>query len=274
MNKKHYLFRLAAGAALCAFFLLRPASAGVWDKKTDIRLSHPVELPGRVVLPSGEYVMKLYDSPSQRHIVQVFNKEQNHVYATIQAIPTQRPEPAERTLIAFYETPGNQPMFIRHWFYPGDTIGQEFVYSQDRAKYIASLSGSSVPATDGERQFRERPRSEAAAMNRQEPERLPEVAQANPPARQEPRDEPQAEVSDAAPAVAAAEPVPAPAPEPAPEPSPEPAPQAQPADPGAAQTTERDVLPETAGFGVGIGLAGISLLAAAATVRATRNRRW
>lgn len=271
MTRKNYLFPLAAGAALCAFFLLRPASADVWNKKTDIRISHPIELPGSVVLPSGEYVMKLLDSPSNRHVVQVFNKEQNHVYATIHAVPTQRQQPAERTIIALYETPADQPMFIRHWFYPGDTIGQEFVYSRDRAKYIANLSGSTVPATDGERQLRARPTSEAAAMTQQEPERQPQIAQATPPVRQQPLDEPQAQPDDD-PAAAA----PGPAPEP--EPSPEPAPQAQPAQPqsspaDAEQTAQRDVLPETAGVGVGVGLIGISLLAAAATVRATRNRK-
>lgn len=271
MTRKNYLFPLAAGAALCASLLLRPASADVWNKKTGIRTTHPIELPGNVVLPSGEYVIKLLDSPSNRHVVQVFNKEQNQVYATVHAIPTQRQQPAERAIIALYETPADQPMFIRHWFYPGDTIGQEFVYSKDRAKYIANLSGSTVPATDGERQLRQRPTSEAAAMTQQEPERQPQIAQATPPVRQETLDEPQTQ-PNVDPAAAA----PAPAPEP--EPSPQPSPQGQPAQPQSSavdteQTRQRDVLPETAGVGVGLGFIGISLLAAAAKVRATRNRK-
>ena len=112
MKQRNYCVPLLA--VLSVFVVVRPAMADAWNKKTDVRFSHPVELPGRVVLPSGEYVMKLLDSPSQRHIVQVFNKEQNHVYATIHAIPTERPEPAERTILTFYETPADQPMFIRH----------------------------------------------------------------------------------------------------------------------------------------------------------------
>lgn len=268
MKKRNCVFPLLAGAAACAFFLLRPATADVWNKRTDVRFSQPVELPGRVVLPSGEYVMKLLDSPSQRHIVQVFNKEQNHVYATIHAIPTQRPEPADHTIITFYETPASEPMFIQKWFYPGDTVGQEFVYPKDRAHYISSLSGTKVPTTPNEdRELISRSTSEAKAMTEQEPAHEPLVAQARPPAAQ-----PQP-VNEPAPAPeAAAEPAPAAA-QPAPEPAPEAVPQAQPADThsGVSQRAEETQLPATAGSGAAFGLGGALLLAAAATVRAARS---
>lgn len=273
MKQRNYCVPLLAGAALCALVLVRPAAADVWNKKTDVRFSHPVELPGKVVLPSGEYVMKLMDSPSQRHIVQVFNKEQNHVYATILAIPAERQEPAERTILTFYETPASQPMFIRHWFYPGDTVGQEFVYSKDRAKYIANLSNTSVPAREGRQELSARRTQEAVAMNQQEPAAAsePEVAQVAAPA---PEVTAADGVDDADAAAAAAA-------EPAPEPAaaePEPDDQAQPGEAAAspsaaAQTTPRETLPATAGIGGAVGLAGVVLLSASGLVRGARKRK-
>lgn len=258
MTKRNYVFPLVATAALCAFFVMRPVTAGVWDKRTDVRFHQPVELPGRVVLPSGEYVMKLLDSQSQRHIVQVFNKDQDRVYATIHAIPTERPEPADRTIINFHETPATQPLFIRNWFYPGDTVGQEFVYTKDRARYISSLSGS--PVTSEDKGLMERPTQEAAAMNQQEPARGPEVAQSIPPAEDIPAKEPE---------LAQAQPLPQDLDEP--EEAAEEPETPQGSSPTTAQVSPE--LPETAGYGPSFGLGGALLLTVAALVKKGRAGR-
>jgi hypothetical protein len=58
-----------------------------WNKKTVVTFSQPIEIPGGVVLPAGAYIFKLLDSSSNRHIVQIFNQDQTHIYATILAIP-------------------------------------------------------------------------------------------------------------------------------------------------------------------------------------------
>jgi hypothetical protein len=131
--------------AAIAFLLVPAATADTWNKKTMVTFPEPVELPGRVTLPSGSYVMKLADSQSNRHIVQVLNKDENRVYATILAIPSERQKPAEKTIITFYETPVGYSSFIRNWYYPGDTIGQEFTYPKDRAMYIARAAKTNVP---------------------------------------------------------------------------------------------------------------------------------
>ena len=125
-------------AVLALTLILAPAAApDVWDKKTNVKFGEPVEFPGGVVVPPGGYVMKLLDSLSNRHVVQVMNADQNHVYATVFAIPTQRSEPADKTIITFYETPRGEPLFVHKWFYPGDTVGQEFPYPRGRTRYIA-----------------------------------------------------------------------------------------------------------------------------------------
>ena len=48
------------------------------------------------VLPAGTYVFKLMNPQSNRHIVQIFNKDQTKIYATILAIPNYRLKPKTR----------------------------------------------------------------------------------------------------------------------------------------------------------------------------------
>lgn len=114
------------GAALLAM-CGTAAKADEWNKKTIITFSDAVEIPGQV-LPAGTYVFKLLDSASDRHIVQIWTEDQRQIIATILAVPAQRPERSDHTTVTFDERPGDSPMAVRTWFYPGDTIGQEFVY--------------------------------------------------------------------------------------------------------------------------------------------------
>ncbi len=80
------LVTLLLGIAFVGAIFLPQAKADEWDKKTIVTFSAPVELPG-VVLPPGTYVFKLADSASDRNIVQVFNKNESHVFATVLAVP-------------------------------------------------------------------------------------------------------------------------------------------------------------------------------------------
>src|SRR2546430_16125787 len=79
--------------ALCMMFS-STASAQPWNKKTTVNFSAPVEIPGisAQVLPAGTYVFRLLDSLSDRNIVQIFNKNESHLYATILAIPNRSEE--------------------------------------------------------------------------------------------------------------------------------------------------------------------------------------
>jgi hypothetical protein len=130
--------------------LLAPqAKADEWDKKTILTFSAPVEVPGRV-LPAGTYVFKLLDSPSDRHIVQIYNKDENQLIATVLAVPDERLEARGKTVITFDERTSGSPEAVRAWFYPGNTIGQEFVYPHSRAQEIAKRSGQHVLSMRGE----------------------------------------------------------------------------------------------------------------------------
>ncbi len=83
--------------ALMGAVLTPAARADDWNRKTVITFSGPVEIPGVHltgwgVLPAGTYVFKILDSQSDRHIVQIFNKDETTVYATILAIPELSPQ--------------------------------------------------------------------------------------------------------------------------------------------------------------------------------------
>src|SRR6185436_15530845 len=124
------------------------ARADDWDRKTRVTFNGPVEIPGVHlagwgVLPAGTYVFKILDSLSDRHIVQIFNKDETIIYATILAIPNYRLQATDKTVVTFSERPAGEPEALRAWFYPGRNWGEEFVYP--KAKAIALAKAGNVP---------------------------------------------------------------------------------------------------------------------------------
>jgi hypothetical protein len=133
--------------ALAFLSALVPGTANAqdnnWNQRTYFTFSAPVELPGKT-LPAGTYLFKLVDSPSNRHVVQVFDKDEKTIHATILAIPAQRLEPSDEPEVRFMEVAANQPAAIRTWWYPGRTIGHEFIYPKEQALRLARGTSSTV----------------------------------------------------------------------------------------------------------------------------------
>src|SRR3984893_8672901 len=191
-----------ASVGMLGVALSSSARADEWNKKTVLTVSEPIQVPNQV-LPAGKYVIKLLDSPSDRHIVQIFNGDESQLQTTILAIPNYRIEPTGKTVFTFWETPPGQPKALRAWFYPGDNFGQEFAYPKSAAVQIAAVSHQPVPTTEAT-QAADMPSAAVTTTPPPAEEPRQEVAQAAPP----PQPEPQAE--------------PAPAPAPAAEPAPAP----------------------------------------------------
>jgi len=127
-----YKFKtLAVALLLAGTTMLQLAKADEWNKETTVTFSGPVAVPGQV-LPPGQYVFKLADSQSDRHIVQIFTEDQRQIRATILAIPASRLRPTDDTLITFEERPVGNPEAVKRWFYPGDLTGVAFVYPEDQ----------------------------------------------------------------------------------------------------------------------------------------------
>jgi hypothetical protein len=214
------------------------ANADEWNKKTYITINQSIEVPG-AILPPGRYVFKLLDSPSNRHIVQVMNDRENHVYCTNLAIPKERMEPADKTILTFYEVPGGGPEPVRSWFYPGDLIGQEFIYPKTRMAQIrAAMEKGRITVAQTTT------KTEVAPVVAAEQQKTEEKA------------EERTEVAEAAPA-----PTPSPAP-PVEEQAPPPAPPAE--QPAPAPAPE---MPHTSSNTIEIGLLGVMCLALAISFR-------
>ena len=180
--------------SLAALAFSASVKADSWNKKTIVTFSQPVEVPGSVVLPAN------------RHIVQIFNEDQTHIYATVLAIPNYRLRVTGKTVITFTERAAGEPQAIRAWFYPGDNFGQEFVYRKSRTVELAKQTNSPMPSeleseiTKPTKSLNEEPeadmkQSQSTAVN--PPEKEVEIAQAvePPPAKTTPT--PQEETADA-----------------------------------------------------------------------------
>jgi len=139
---------VCCAAALTA--LLAPnALADEWNKKTILTFSGPVQIPG-ATLPAGSYVFKLADLAGNRHVVQVFDKDEKKIYTTLMAIPNERLDPTDKPVVLFSERATGSPQAVKVWYYPGDPIGNEFVYPKSQAMRIARETHTRVLATNDE----------------------------------------------------------------------------------------------------------------------------
>jgi hypothetical protein len=222
-----YIGTLAVtGLGLLATSFVPKADADQWNKMTIVTVNEPI-IAGDKVLEPGTYVWKLLDSQSDRHIVQIFDKDQRHLEETVLAIPNYRLEPTGKTQFAFWETPAGVPKAVRAWFYPGDNFGQEFAYPRKLVAQLASAAPVPVPMNYAQ------PTPEPAPVPEVQPAPTPEVQPAPQP--------------ESAPAAAAA-------------PEPEGQRQSQSNATVAQVPVPQKTLPHTASFNPLVGLIGLASL--------------
>jgi hypothetical protein len=140
------LVKVLCGAALIAACLVPGARADEWNKKTFLTFSGPVQIPG-ATLQAGTYMFQLGDPDNARHVVMVKSKEGDKIYGMFMTIPNERLQAPDENVIMFAESPAGTPQAVQAWFYPGDRIGEEFVYPKDQASMIAKANHREVLAT-------------------------------------------------------------------------------------------------------------------------------
>jgi len=126
---KRKLFATALFLALTFSLAIPLARADTWNQATQLTFSVPVAIPGQI-LPAGTYWFILADSQADRNIVQIFSEDRSVLYATVLAVSCQREDASDETTVTFAERPYSETMAIHAWFYPGDNVGHEFVYSR------------------------------------------------------------------------------------------------------------------------------------------------
>jgi hypothetical protein len=133
---------------LLAFAIILPvARADEFDQATKLTFNQSVQIPGRV-LPAGTYWFVLIDHGYDLNIVQIYNSDRSQLYATLLTNVSERSQRTDKTAITFAERGSTQPEAIVDWFYPGRTIGHEFVYpTRDEREEIASAKHQTVVAT-------------------------------------------------------------------------------------------------------------------------------
>ena len=163
------------GAGLIVTSFVPKAHADQWNKMTIVTVNQPI-IAGSKVLNPGTYVWKLMDSASDRHIVQIFDKDQKHLEETILAVPNYRLQPSGKTQFAFWETPAGVPKAVRAWFYPGDNFGQEFPYPKKLVAELASARPVPIPENYREPEPEPAPAPAPAAQPAPQPEPQPAPA--------------------------------------------------------------------------------------------------
>jgi hypothetical protein len=144
--------RLAAAIIGCFILTLvcvTPAAfhADDWNLATRFVVNQPFEVPGMVLQPNTRYVIKLFDSPSERRVVQIYNGDETKQLTMFMAIADERQEVADHTVFSFIETDPGYPVPIKEWFYPGRLNGLEFIYPKSQALEIAHHAREPIQAT-------------------------------------------------------------------------------------------------------------------------------
>ena len=163
--------RKAALACVAATVMALPlsvaAQTGPRNQDTFFTFSQDVELPNKT-LPAGTYLFQLMDSDSNRHIVKVMSQDRKQLHTTLLAIPYYTNDrPSDEPQVRFMETPASgtngsngttgspATNAIKIWFYPGNSVGHEFIYPRSQAMRLASRTGGSVLTTKSETEISE-----------------------------------------------------------------------------------------------------------------------
>ena len=121
------------------------AKADEWNKRTILTVNQTIQIRDTVLEP-GQYVLQLQESNSDRHIVEIFNGDQSHIMGTVLTIPSYRVHALDRSQFTFWETPPGTAKAMRAWFYPGDTMGEEFPYPKTNHLLASAESSAPPPA--------------------------------------------------------------------------------------------------------------------------------
>lgn len=148
LNKR--LITTTCAAAILTTMSALPVRAQTMDSRTEFTFNQPVELPG-VTLPPGTYIFRFADATTGRKVMQVTAKDStNKTYGMFLTINAERPRPSNDAELRFLETPAGRPTAVKTWWYPGNSIGREFIYPKSQARRLAQATNQTVLTTQAE----------------------------------------------------------------------------------------------------------------------------
>ena len=145
------LITSACAAAILTMMSAGPAFAqGPIDSRTEFTFNQPVELPG-VTLPPGTYTFRFADATTGRQVMLVQAKDaSNKTYGLFMTISAHRPKASDNAELRFLETPAGKPTAVKTWWYPGNSMGREFIYPKSQALRLARATNQTVLTTQAD----------------------------------------------------------------------------------------------------------------------------
>src|SRR5581483_9713785 len=116
--------------ALACLAMFPAARASEEDQATKMTFSESVQVPGRV-LAAGTYWFVM--DPASK-VVRIFDADRSTLYTTLQTVSVQQLKAVDKTEVTLADPGGTRPEAIVTWFYPGRTIGHEFIYSKQEER--------------------------------------------------------------------------------------------------------------------------------------------
>ena len=128
---KSFLRRVSLPIAIFAWVVLIAAPtvfAHHPDLTNSFKVDQRTQVPGAMLEPNTNYVLKVLKSDTDRHIVQIFSQDQSRMLTTFlgESDPT-----TGQSGFTFIEMQGNQPKVVREWSTPRHMqSGQNFSWTE------------------------------------------------------------------------------------------------------------------------------------------------
>ncbi|MFZ0884018.1 MAG: hypothetical protein WAN14_11515 [Candidatus Acidiferrales bacterium] len=133
---------------LLAFLMILPgARADEANQATRVTFNQAVQIPGRV-LPAGTYWFMLPQNVTDHNLVRIYNSDRTVFYGTVITIDAVRVQATDKSAFTFTEHNSTQPQALVTWFYPGETIGHQFLYPKQVSTELAKAKQVTIVAGD------------------------------------------------------------------------------------------------------------------------------
>jgi hypothetical protein len=105
------------------------------DQAIQVTFSEPVQIPGQV-LPAGIYWFLLFDENNPQ-LVQILSNDRSRSYGIVNTIARERSVAYSNATFTLAKRGAGEPEAVVAWFYPGNSVGHEFVYSKQIEKELS-----------------------------------------------------------------------------------------------------------------------------------------
>lgn len=127
-----------AGLLLAASAFVPVVRASEADEATTFDFQQAVRIPGHVLTP-GKYVFERFDggNSADLDLIQIYNADRTKLIAIVQTASAERMNASGKTILTFDFRKNGRPPILLAWYFPGDEIGYEFIYSKRVERQVA-----------------------------------------------------------------------------------------------------------------------------------------